>query len=233
MEQWIRNVLDLQEVDIRIRKLLIRLEMIPKEQKEIKKEIVEEEQSLETKKTRSLQAASSIKSCEVKTSQLKEQIVNLEKQSSMVKNNEQYKAMTSEIEHLKKQISELETTEIELFDEQEDADAEYKDIAAKFATRIDNLKEEIAELGQLSDDIKAQIKDLSGQRPALKAKIPAETLRIYERLIAKGEGLPLAMIVSGNCGNCHLKVIPQTLYNAQAKKLTTCDYCSHMLYVGE
>ncbi len=231
MEQWIKNVLDLQAIDIRIRKLLIRLEMIPKEQKELNSEIKAEEISLESKRTRSLQAASAIKSCEVKASQITAQMINLEEQSSMVKNNAQYKAMFNEIKHFKEQISNLETQEIELLDEQSEADTEYKEISSKFESRINNLKEEIGELAELAGEIKKQIQKLGAQRPEYKCKIPVETLRMYERLITKSAGDPMALIVAGNCGHCHLKIIPQTLHNANAHKLTVCDYCSHMLYV--
>ena len=226
-----KNLQDLQNVDMRIRKLLTRLEMIPKEQARLKQDIENEKNELQTKKERSQQASVAIKNCESKTAEYKGQISGLEKQSSMVKNNDQYKAMLNEIQHLKDKISDVETREIELLDEQEAANAEFQEISKRFQNEIDNLNDEIAELSELADDIKEQIKALSAQRPELKSKVSKEALAIYERLLAKKSGTPAVALKDNSCGNCHLKIIPQTFNNIKAGKVTVCDYCAHLLYL--
>jgi predicted nucleic acid-binding Zn-ribbon protein len=233
MKDWIENLLALQEVDIRIRQLKQRLELLPNEKRTIEEQQQKDEIELKSSKEKSLKAELDIKQVESEIAKVNEEIQRLQKQSVMVKKNNEYKALMTEIDHCKEKISDFETKEITLLDELEKDKNEYNEIEKNFAAKTRSLKEELAELNEIGQDIGAEIENMKNSRKPLQAKIEPDILNAYNRILAKGRGTPLIKVHDGNCGNCHLKLIPQTLNQTKKAVLTMCENCSHLLYIED
>ena len=47
------------------------------------------------------------------------------------------------------------------------------------------------------------------------------------------KGLMVSPITDGICGNCFLKLTPQTMTHARRGAVTECDHCRHLVYLED
>jgi predicted nucleic acid-binding Zn-ribbon protein len=230
---WIINLKRLQEKDLRIRDLRLRLEMIPKEQLELKNRAGANLAKIEQAKNDVIALQMKLKKTEKIIADCKENIKKLETQSVMVKKNNEYQAMMQNIENQKLKISDEEISVITLLDSIEEGKKNYKVIAENVKFENASLKAEFKDLEKLAADIQTELESLKKERTALTAPVEDEILRRYENLLSRGTGVPLAAVRDGICDNCHLKVTPQTVNQAVKHAVVFCDNCQHFLYTED
>lgn len=231
MKDWIEPLLALQEVDMRVRNLELRLELLPREEQKLMAEMESHRQALDTAREAYKKTELAIKQSESAIGKFNDHINRLQQQSAMVKKNTEYQAMMQEIKHLKDNISEEETREINLLEQLDGQKSLYREQEKQFAAEQGSVNDEVAEMRQSGNEIRAEIEQLRGSRKALEAKVEATALGMYNRLL-KAAGTPLVKITaSGMCDHCHLKVTPQTLTGAKKGDLVSCDNCSHLIYL--
>ena len=231
MKKWIEDVIKLQETDLRIRQLSTRQEMIPIEVDKIDKEIEQDEERLKKDKESDMSAKLEIKQVESDIMQQNDEMLKLEKQSVMIKKNDEYKAMMKEIANVKKKISDFETRELELMDKMDEIKQDIQKEEKIINDKKNTLKGEKDDLLELESTIKSQIDKINSNRPELTSVIDEDVISLYIRLIGKGIGSPLVEVQNGNCGNCHLKLTPQTVNIARKQDIGTCENCGHLLYM--
>lgn len=230
MVEWVKNLLELQEVDMRIKAMEKRLELIPGERTSRKSEIKDAEAELKVKREELNRNSMEIKKIESEVRQRNDAASRLSQQSNMVKKNTEYQALLKEIADVKAAVSELETREIELLDKVEEDNAAYREIEKQYKVRMQSCHDEMTELDQMVSEINEELAKLKAARAPFVSKLEADVLNIYNRLLPKA-GQPLVMVTAGNCGHCHMKLIPQTLHNVQKGAVTICDQCAHLLYM--
>lgn len=231
MRKWVEDLLALQNVDMRIRNLKVKLDALPGERGRLDGELGSGKAELKDAKEGVQKVELQIKKSESSIGQVNEEIRKLQTQSGMVKKNTEYQAMMHEIELCKGRISDFETEEIGLLDEMEKAKAALKAAEKSLSEKERAIKAELQDFVQLESDIKKEIEELSAGRKALEGRLESVYLTAYRRLLAKGRGTPLSMVcVGGICSNCQLKLTPQTLHQAKKGEMALCDNCSHMLY---
>jgi predicted nucleic acid-binding Zn-ribbon protein len=173
-----------------------------------------------------------IKKIEGNIGQINETIRKIQANSAMVKKNNEYQAMLHEIEQHKLAISNFESKEIELLDILELQKKSYRDAEKDSKERIKNNIDNQAELKQLITEVCEEINTLNSSREEKSSIVPAELLSHYNRLV-KSKGTPLVAVNNGTCGNCHLKLTPQTLAESKKGATAICDNCQHLLYFAE
>jgi len=230
MKKWIEDLLELQDSDIRIRKLTTRLEMIPIEIEKIDEDIRATINHLKTSKEMSITTDLEIKQVESEIMKFNDEIAKLQKQSVMVKKNDEYRALIKEVNTAKKKISELETKELELMEQKDNVAKQMKNAEKIAREKANTLKDEKADLNSLEERLKKQINSLMQTRNDLTAPIHTDLLNRYQRILNKGVGQPLVPVHDGICGNCHLKLTPQTANFANKGELVSCENCGHLLY---
>lgn len=109
---WVKNLLKLQELDLEIRNLKLRLTMIPKEAENLKQEIAKIEGKVKIAKDKKAAHELQLKQNEAEIADLNDKIGKLQTQSALVKKNTEYQAMLGSIAMLKKSISDLESKHI-------------------------------------------------------------------------------------------------------------------------
>ena len=95
------------------------------------------------------------------------------------------------------------------------------------------LREELKELAELFSDVKKRGRELLNQRPDLRSMVDSEILPRYEQILQKNTTTPLVPVEIDKCGNCHLRLTPQTLNSARAGAITFCDNCMHIIYMPD
>ncbi len=230
---WIINLKNLQEKDLRIRTLDLKLNMIPKEKLELKNQANANRAKVENAKNNVLNLELQLKKSESRIAAHKETIQKLETQSNMVKKNTEYQAMLQQIADYKNKISDEEGLGIELLDKIDDAKKSYREIAENVKFENAALKSEFLDLETLAADIKAELAELQSQRAAFAAPVDADILKRYESLLKRGDGKPLVCVREGICDHCHLRITPQTLNTAAKGAVAFCDNCQHFIYTED
>jgi hypothetical protein len=231
MKQWIENLLALQKVDMRIINLNLRLKMIPVEINKLKEKQQEVENRLADAKTAARKTGLELKQTESAIAEINKKVEQLQQQSSLVKKNTEYQAMLTQIEGCKEKISEHETQMLLLYDQDEENKEKFKEIEKEFNAEKSGISDDIAELKELAGEIQTEIKELLASRPPLESKVDTSVLTQYKRLL-KSKKAPLAKVnTAGICGNCHLKITPQTMTETKKGTVVYCDNCSCLLYL--
>ena len=230
---WAENLLKLQNLDMEIRNLKLRLTMLPKEAEKIQQQISAVEKSVKTAREQKAAHELEMKQNEAQIAELNGKISKLQEQSTLVKKNTEYQAMLGSIAMLKKSISELETRQLELMDILEKDAANIRKAQADARPQSAGLKQELIELSELASDIKKRGRDLLAQRPELRSMVDSEILPRYEQILKKNAGMPLVCIEADKCGNCHLRLTPQTINQARNGAICFCDNCMHIIYSAE
>ncbi|MBE6366614.1 MAG: hypothetical protein E7052_01730 [Lentisphaerae bacterium] len=230
---WAENLLKLQELDMEIRNLKLRLTMLPKEAEKIQKQIASVESGVRSAREKRAQHELELKQTESQIAELNDKAGKLQEQSALVKKNSEYQAMLGSIAMLKKSISELETRQIELMDMLEKDTLLIRKAEADAKPQTAGLRQEIAELNELASDIKRRGRELLAKRPEVRSMVDSEILPRYEQILKKGTTVPLVCIEADKCGNCHLRLTPQTLNQAKNGAICFCDNCMHIIYSAE
>jgi hypothetical protein len=139
--------------------------------------------------------------------------------------------MLTQSEGCKEKISEHETQMLLLYDQDEENKEKFKEIEKEFNAEKSGISDDIAELKELAGEIQTEIKELLASRPPLESKVDTSVLTQYKRLL-KSKKAPLAKVnTAGICGNCHLKITPQTMTETKKGTVVYCDNCSCLLYL--
>ena len=231
MNEWITDLLALQDLDLKIRNLNLRIDTIPSEKKRLDSLVKDAVSDVEVAKDGLRQIERAIKENEGEIEKLNEASRKLLTQSAMVKKNNEYQAMMADIEAKKNAVSDIETKILELLDQAESAQQGIAAAEKELAVTQKSVKAEMADLVELKQELEEDIGEKLKLRKAYESKIDTQTLSVYHRLLEGGKGEPVAMINQGVCSFCRLKVPPQTINNAKKGVLTLCDNCSHILYL--
>ena len=232
MKKWVKDLLELQTSDIRIKKMKYRLLEIPREKKQIAQELEAEKKKSDLASETIKKTMIEIKKVESKVLGFKDKIVGFQDKSALVKKNDEYRALMTEIETCKYHIEELEAKEINIMDELEAQKTTLNNGKKAFKNIERDAEESKEELDELVESLEVEIKKGMSKRKGKLAKIDSSLLPLYSRLIKK-EGEPLTAIRNGTCGYCHLKLTPQTLNDSKKGMVATCDFCGHLVYYPE
>ena len=230
---WVKNLLNLQALDLEIRNLKLRLTMIPKEAENLQREIVKIESKVKAAKEQKANHELQLKQTESQIAELNDKVGKLQTQSALVKKNTEYQAMLGSIAMLKKSISDLESKQLELMDTLAADDKAIYAATAAVKPETAPLRDEIKELAELVNDVKARGRELLAKRPELRSMVDSEILPRYEQILKKNTTTPLVPVEIDKCGNCHLRLTPQTLNSARAGAITFCDNCMHIIYMPD
>ena len=228
---WLEKLLKLQELDLRSRDLEARLQLLPREMSDMvaKRDAFAASTKAAQDAVRKIELA--VKSGESGIESLQKENLRLQQQSALVKNNKEYQAMLAAVEQNKVKIGALEEKTLLLMDELDAARKNASKVAADNAAATAALKAEFDELFAFSGEVKKEIAKLKTERPELLRDIDAETLRRYMALLGgKKPTTPVVAVENGICGNCFLKVTPQTLNQLKKGEVAVCDNCQHFIY---
>ena len=133
----------------------------------------------------------------------------------------------------KKAISDEETRQLELMELLEKDAVTIRKAMAAVAPETAGFRAEIVELNELTRDVKRRGRELLAKRPELRDAVDPSILPRYEQILQKDSGQPLTAVEGDKCGNCHLRLTPQTLNQARSGAVCYCDNCMHIIYMAQ
>ena len=228
---WLRALLELQTLDLRLRDLESRLKLLPREMSDMlaKRDALAASTKAAQDEVRKIELA--VKNGESGIEALQKENLKLQQQSALVKNNKEYQAMLAAVEQNKLKIGDLEGKTLELMDRLDAARTNAAKVSADNRAETDMLKTEFDELFAFSGELKKEIAQLKERRPAMLTGIDADVLGRYGALLGgRNPTVPVVALDGGCCGNCHLTVTPHTVNILMRGEVAVCDNCQHFLY---
>lgn len=229
MEEYLRQLIDLQNVDKKLDRVRSDLERVPRE-------IEAQLREIENRKAEHLEAEQRLRDveeeqreCERKKEELISKLAEYKTQLLRLKTNEEYRAMLDQIAYTETKIDEMDSRILELMYSQEEAEADLEESrknmergVKRSEKRIDLLREEQREL---EEDIRCRTEE----RDALAEKIKPRYLRKYDQLRLAGKGQVVVGLLHGACGGCMTNVPPQSAVEIKGGAVFTCPICGRFI----
>lgn len=141
------------------------------------------------------------------------------------------KSLTEEIEHLKRRISDLEDSQLEVMQKREDADKAHADADRHRRELDDHIRTVLAARDAGLAEADRDIAQLTEQRRAQAAGVPADLLKLYDMLHEK-TGIGAGKLHRGVCESCGLTVNAAQMREIAAAgddEVVRCEECDRIL----
>ena len=231
MNDELKNLLDLQEIDLGIETLKKELELIPAQIEAHHARIREAQASCEALKQKLTQNQLDRKNKELDAANQDEKIAKHEKDLNSLKSNDAYKTMLGEIDLAKKIKSEIEDGILILMEDYDQrlkalktAESDAKSVQSAIEAQIKGLEERAA---RLNEELERELK----RREAFIPSVKSDLLNRYDFIRTKKKSRAVASIVGESCTGCNTNLTPSTINEVRkGKEIVICESCSRILY---
>ena len=149
-----------------------------------------------------------------------------------VSNPKELGALQAEVAMLKRKKSEVEDQLLEVMVQKEDAVATVERLRGEQADSSKTAENLTTRVGQLIEEIDAELADHEAKRQAATAPIPVELLELYEKIRATKNGVGVAALEAGTCQGCHTKLPNKEVERIRSEGgLQRCENCRRILVV--
>ena len=237
----VQSLIDLQEVDGRIRELEIELKDLPRRKAQETARLSGVSADLQAAKANQEYASQRVKGYEEDAQALKEKIQKLKTTQMGLKTNKEYQDFSIQIDLVSHDLEAAENNQIAAMDDLPSAEARTKDAQDRYDAEKGGVDRFCAELDERIAAVKAELEECQKER-AEKAKAVSDPkfMLYYERLRLKRWPVLAALTHDGVCDGCHLVQPPSVgqLADANAKNgeagkpqsIVACTMCGRILY---
>ncbi len=234
MQQELKKILEIQELDMNMLQLLNRKRERKKELDKIEGIKTDLQKRMSNKQNDITEQKTLIRHIESEVKEVVEKIKKYEDQQSQVKKVDEFNALSHEISRAERERVNKEQQLSKLYD-----------ILAADEEALQNLSETLdstAESSQtLEEEIKTAISEINqeGQkvkktRDTLTQEADPETFAIYERLLNNKRDRVIVPIENRCCSGCHITLTPQhENLVRKGDRLTFCEHCSRVHFWPE
>ena len=234
MKEQLRNLVQLQQVDTRIRSQKFQEETYPTEIANLTDQINQRVEAFEEEVARIDNLEKERRQKERALEAAGEKIEKIQGQLHEVKTNKEYQAFLLEIDHLKEKIAKF---EVEILEHLETIDKLREAIKNTEKTFKEEKKVLEAKKALLEDNIVHLPDTLSAlleERDKLTETIPKDILKKYKTLVEKRGGVAVSYVKEEICQGCHMNIPPQLFNQVQrADKIYLCPHCNRILVPAE
>jgi predicted nucleic acid-binding Zn-ribbon protein len=232
VQKVLQNLLDLQNIDIRLDELRARLVRFPKKLSEIDARIAAAKSDVDASKAAQLTAIKERKKYDLDVEQWKERVRKYRDQGSQVKTNEAYRALQHEIQLAEAEIAKAEDRLLEQMVAGEEYDRRIKasDKSLKEIEAVTNVERTKIQSDKAAAE--KELAELNAEREQAVAQIPDT----YTRIARKHNGVALAEIRDERCSACGMMIRPHVIQEIRRSgnhELFHCETCTRILYYVE
>lgn len=227
----IQTLIDLQEVDGRIRELEREAKDLPMRKAQESARLKGVNASLEIARSQLTVAQQRVKDAEGEAAAAKERVKELKILQASASSNKEYQQLSMAIEGLEREAEEAEARGYAMMDELPRLERGVKEAEEAVSGESGGVDEFCRELDERLAAVKEELDHLAVERTEKAKLVNPRTLLYYERLRTKR--WPVAVTLNSDCvcEGCHLKVPPSTEQMVDHKmELVACTNCGRMLY---
>lgn len=227
----IQTLIDLQEVDGRIRELEREAKDLPMRKAQESARLKGVNAGLEIAKNQLSAAQQRIKDAEGEAAAAKERAKELKIAQASADSNKEYQQLAMSIEGLEHEAEEAEARGYAMMDELPKLERGVKEAEEALRGESGGVDDFCKELDERLAAVKEELDALSAERAEKAKLVNPRTLLYYERIRTKR--WPVAVMLNSECvcEGCHLKVPPSTEQMVDHKmELVACTNCGRMLY---
>lgn len=226
------NLMQLQEIDLKLLKLASTLASIPQNQKINNVELAYKKIASQLKKVLGAK-----KDIEIDISDIKDQRNHYVQKTAEVKavaelatNHREVRDFDQQLSSLAKNIEKCDFKHAELLKELEKCKDAYQTAQNLQSKLVKEKKALILSLEKESSSIKKEIIELTHERENLTASLSRQTLDTYEKARKRFKGLAVEHLVGNVPSVCRVKLQPSLFYDLQhSSEIAECPYCHRML----
>jgi len=231
MLEDLKHLIELQQVDLRLRQLTRQIEEFPSQLAALDTQLRHALQALQDRRDRLTQSIKDRKKCELEVQALEEKIRKYKDQIYEVKSNEAYRALQQEIEATEQEKRQWEDRELEAMIAAEQLEKEVKEAEQQ----MKQVEAEVAHARQQAEDAQrareAEADALHQRREQLRDTVSEEPLETYDRIARIHDGIALAEARDEICQVCLVRIRPQVFTELKRNdQIILCDSCHRILY---
>jgi predicted nucleic acid-binding Zn-ribbon protein len=227
----LERLIDLQQVDLRLRDLHQQIALFPQRRAQIERELADARQALEQARHQHTESQKARKTLELDVKQLEERIGKHKSQIYEVKSNEAYRALQDEIEADERKKTEAEDRVLEAMIAAEELEKKIKQTEADLKQVEQRVSAALKQLGEEEAQEKKEAGELERHRDELRAGIGDEALVMYDRIAHAHGGIALAEARDEVCQVCRIHIRPQTFAEVKRNdEIHYCESCHRILY---
>jgi uncharacterized protein len=234
LDEKLKSLLILQEIDIRFDEILKEKERTPKEIKKLKGEL----DLLRSTMDQDLHTLEELKkerrAVEKELEEVEFKIKKSRSKLDEVRSNKEYQAVLKEIEELKALISSKEEIVIKWMEniEIQEKGCGENDIKWKESQQVYGEKE--GQCSRRMKELDKETESLVEERVKLSQKVDKDLLKGYEGLRNNLKGMVVVSVIEAVCQGCHLGIPPQQYNNLiKGDSLQNCPNCNRIIYCNE
>ncbi len=228
----VQSLIDLQEVDGRIRELEHELKDLPRRKAQEMARLDGVSRNLTAAKANQESANNRVKGYEEDAKALREKIQQLKTTQAGLKTNKEYQQYSVQIDLVSHDLETTENSQIAAMDDLPSAQARIDKAQAKFDAEKGGVDALCAEIDERIAAVKAELEEAQKER-AEKAKLVTNPkfMLYYERLRTKRWPVVVALTHEGVCDGCHLVQPPSVSQLVDHNSdLVACTMCGRILY---
>jgi hypothetical protein len=230
MEQKIKILNEMQNLDDKIGKKLILTTQLPTQLKTMKNNVKETQEKVNKTKKALEDNLKDQKNKEMDIQSNLEKIAKYKNQLLAIKSNKEYKALNSEVTHLEKKNSEIDDLRVELMEEEDNLREQLKEETLLFKKAEDELKANQNRIEIQIEEVHLDIENLKEQRNKLTQDLPKEITKRYALLIKHKDRKAVAFNEKGTCSACGFKLRSQLIIEInKGDTVENCENCGRML----
>jgi predicted nucleic acid-binding Zn-ribbon protein len=233
VQEILKNLLELQEVDTRLNAVRARLAVIPKQIAEVEARVAAGRAELEKSKELHAATLKDRKRYELDVEQWKEKVRKYKDQAYQVKTNEAYKALQHEIELGEAEIAKSEDRLLEQMVSGEQYDRQVKAAEKAFKEIEESARAERARIEAEKAAAQKELAAHEAERAKVVAAVPDDLLDHYHRIAKKHGGVAIAEVRGEACAACGARIRPHVFEELRRKsgtELYHCEICTRILY---
>ena len=228
----VQSLIDLQDVDGRIRELELELKDLPRRKALETARLSGVSADLQAAKANQDYAVRRVKGYEEEAKALRDKVQQLKTTQATLQSNKEYQQYSIQIDLVSHDLETTENNQIAAMDDLPSAEARVNEAQAKYDSEKGGVDAFCAEIDERIAAVKAELDEAQKER-AEKAKLVTDPrfMLYYERLRTKRWPVVVPLTSEGVCDGCHLVQPPSVAqlvdHNAG---LVACTMCGRILY---
>jgi uncharacterized protein len=230
----LRNLIALQELELRIASLQKLISDIPHKIQAFDNELQRLRSEFQTRSAHMKELANRRRMLEGQVDTTKAKLSKLKDQLMAVKTNKEYTAMLHEIQMAEEQIRGEEDKILEIMEEMETKENHIKGAEQELNKKSAELQESINKTKVSAPQLESELLKLREERVLKESQVGMELLTRYRRIADARKGIALAEAKDELCSACHVRIRPQMYADLiRTETIQACDSCSRILFHRE